>query len=111
MTTVREFFEERLPQAVARQPQRARELAGIFVITVSGDGGGTWTIDGKNDPPAVSAGVSAGADCTLALAADDFLALLKEPHLGMQLFFQGRLTVEGNPLLATRLQDLLALAG
>jgi ubiquinone biosynthesis protein UbiJ len=111
MTTIREFFEQRLPQAVQREPQRARELNGVFVIKVSGADGGSWTIDGKSDPPTVATGVSAAADCTVEVAAADFLAMLKDPQLGMQLFFQGRLTVQGNPLLATRLQDLLALAG
>ncbi|MBK8482077.1 MAG: SCP2 sterol-binding domain-containing protein [Proteobacteria bacterium] len=111
MTMINAFFEQSLPQAMQRDPQRARELNGVFVIQLSGEGGGSWTIDAKADPPTVAAGVSATADCKVELTATDFLAMLKDPQLGMQLFLEGRLVVQGDPMLATRLQDLLSLAG
>lgn len=111
MSTIKEFFEEKLPHAIKRDPRRARELNGIFAIKLSGEDGGSWTIDAKSDPPTVAGGLSATADCTVELAAPDFVAMLKDPHLGMQLFLEGRLVVQGDPMLATRLQDLLSLTG
>jgi predicted lipid carrier protein YhbT len=36
--------------------------------------------------------------------------MLTDPNAGMQLYFQGRLMVSGDPMLAMKLQQLLDLA-
>jgi len=53
--------------------------------------------------------VKPGANCTIEVANADFVNMLKNPALGMQLFMTGKLKVAGDPMLAMKLQKLFAL--
>jgi putative sterol carrier protein len=110
MPSTREIFDQLIPAALAKHASQARELHAILCIKVTGEGGGVWTVDLEADPPSCTPNDSGHAQCTIALANDDFLALLENHQLGIQLFFQGKLKVEGDPMLATRIAKLLSLA-
>jgi putative sterol carrier protein len=103
----KEYFEIELPKKLAADPASARSLAAVFQMNISGDGGGSWTVDLKSDPPACTAGAKDSADCTIAMTNEDFKAIRANPQSAMQLFFQGKLKVQGNPMLATKLQKIL----
>jgi ubiquinone biosynthesis protein UbiJ len=49
---------------------------------------------------------SRAADATLAVDGTDFRALTNNPQAGMQLYFSGELSVEGDAGLAMKLQLL-----
>jgi len=49
-------------------------------------------------------------DFTIQIAHDDFKTMLSDPNAGMQLYFQGKLIVTGDPMLAMKLQQLFELA-
>jgi putative sterol carrier protein len=103
------LFGQRLPKMLTQVPEKAKELDAIFFFNISGDTGGTWTVDLKADPPAVSDGDAGTAECTIEATDEDFNAMLKDPQLGMQLYFQGKLKITGDPMLATKLQQLFQL--
>ena len=105
-----ELFDEILPGALAKAPEKAKEVGSIYVFKISGDGGGEWTVDLANSPPAIKKGVEAGANCTIEVAHTDFIDMLTNPSKGMQLFMQGKLKVSGDPMLAMKLQKLFSLA-
>lgn len=105
-----ELFDSQLPQAIAKSPDKAREVGSIYVFKIAGEGGGEWTVDLKSATPSVVQGVQPGADCTIEIASSDFANLLGNPALGMQLFMQGKLKIAGDPMLAMKLQKLFALA-
>lgn len=105
-----ELFDELMPQAIAKSPDKAKEVGAIYVFKIAGDGGGEWTVDLKSDAPSIQKGVQPGANCTIEVAHTDFIAMLNNPALGMQLFMQGKLKVTGDPMLAMKLQKLFALA-
>ena len=105
-----ELFGTLIPQALAKHPDKAKEVNAIYYFDISGDGGGQWTVDLTADPPAVKEGKSDGAQCSISVAHEDFLEMLKDPQIGMQLYFQGKLTVEGDPTLAMQLQGVFELA-
>ena len=102
----KEYFTNELPKKLAADPASARSVAAVFQINVTGDGGGSWTCDLKNDPPTCKEGTGT-ADCTITMANDDFKAIRANPQAAMQLFFAGKLKVQGNPMLATKLQKIL----
>jgi hypothetical protein len=106
-----ELFGTLIPGALAQHPEKAKEVNAIYFFNISGDGGGEWTVDLTADPPAVSDGDAGNAQCSIAVAHEDFMEMLKSPEVGMQLYFQGKLTVEGDPTLAMKLQELFALGG
>ncbi len=103
------MFGDKLPKLIESAPDKAKELNAIYLFNVTGDGGGTWTVDLKNDPPSCKEGDAGNAECTVEVSDEDFAAMLKDPQLGMQLYFQGKLKVSGDPMLATKLQQLFTL--
>ena len=104
------LFDDLVPAAIKKYPERAKEVNAIYGFNVTGDGGGTWTVDLVNDPPTCVPGDSDKAQCKIEIAHEDFLQMLGNPQLGMQLYFQGKLKVTGDPMLATKLQKLFEMA-
>ncbi len=104
-----ELFDEMIPKALEKHPDKAKEVNAIYYFDIDGDGGGKWTVDLTSDPPAVSQGDSESAQCSIQVAHEDFMSMLKDPQVGMQLYFQGKLTVTGDPTLAMKLQELFEL--
>ena len=105
-----ELFDVLVPQGLKQFPDKAREVNAVYAFKISGEGGGEWTVDLASDPPGVTKGDTGKAQCTIEVAHDDFKAMLGNPQLGMQLYFQGKLKVTGDPMLATKLQQFFALA-
>ena len=104
-----QLFDELLPSAIARAPKAAGEVGAKYVFKLSGEGGGTWTVDLKPPSASITRGIQAGADCVIEVSAADFLQMLRNPAMGMQLFMEGKLRVSGDPMMAMRLQKLFAL--
>ena len=105
------FFTDKLPNIITSAPDKARELDAIYLFKVTGAAGGTWTVDAKTESPGVTEGDAGNAECTLEMEDSDFEAGLKDAQIFMQLYFQGKLKVSGNPMLATKLQQLFTMGG
>jgi putative sterol carrier protein len=106
MADAQSDFGTRLPAKISGNPDEAKAIGAVFLFKITGDGGGTWTVDCKNTP-----GVRVGeepADVTLELSAGDWATISANPGAAMQLYFTGKLKVTGNAMLATKLQKLLA---
>jgi hypothetical protein len=105
-----ELFDEQVPAALKAHPEKAKEVNAIYGFNITGDGGGQWTVDLVSDPPSCTRGDSGKAQCSIEVAVEDFNAMLGNPQLGMQLYFQGKLKVTGDPMLATKLQQVFSMA-
>lgn len=104
-----ELFDKLMPEALEKHPDQAKEVNAVYFFDIAGDGGGKWTVDLASDPPKVTQGDAGNAQCSIEIAAEDFQTMLGDPQAGMQLFFQGKLKVTGDPMLATKLQQFLEL--
>lgn len=104
-----ELFNVKIPAAIAKSPDKAKEIGATYQFNIDGEGGGKWTVDLTSAGPSVTAGESSSAQCTITISHEDFKQLLANPQSGMQLYFQGRLKVAGDPMLATKLQKLFSL--
>jgi putative sterol carrier protein len=100
-------FTKNLPEKIAGDPDRARAIGAIFLFKISGDEGGTWTVDLRGDDVGVKEGEVGTPDCTLELSDADWRQISDNPQSAMALYFQGKLKVGGNAMLATKLQQLL----
>ncbi|MSP15691.1 MAG: SCP2 sterol-binding domain-containing protein [Myxococcales bacterium] len=105
------LFDELVPTALANHPDKAREVNAIYGFKITGDGGGEWTVDLAGEAPNCVKGDTGKAQCTIEVAHEDFTQMFSNPQLGMQLYFQGKLRVTGDPMLATKLQKFFELAG
>jgi putative sterol carrier protein len=106
MTTARDFIE-RLKERLNERAEGARTIDAIYKFVLSGEGGGTWIIKLK-DAVEVTEGDGA-AQCTIGLSATDFVEMFEGKVNGQQLFFSGKLTIDGDMQLALKLQRLTEL--
>jgi putative sterol carrier protein len=105
-----ELFDVLVPQGLKQFPDKAREVGAIYAFKITGEGGGEWTVDLTSDPPSCVRGDTGKAQCTVEIAHDDFKSMLSDPNAGMQLYFQGKLRVSGDPMLAMKLQQMFDMA-
>jgi putative sterol carrier protein len=105
-----DLFDNLVPAGLKAFPDKAKEVNAIYAFKISGDGGGEWTVDLTATPPTCERGDTGKAQCTVEVAHDDFKTMLSDPNAGMQLYFQGKLRVSGDPMLAMKLQQFFDIA-
>ena len=103
MTTGKEVIE-RLGAKIAQDPKTAANFGAVYKFVLDGDGGGTFIMNLK-DAPGVTEG-DGQAQCTIKMAAKDYVDMVEGRANGQQLFFTGKLKIEGDMGLAMKLQKL-----
>jgi len=106
VTDAKTYFTEIVPKMLEKNPEKALQADASFAFNITGDGGGEWTMVLKGDAPSVTDGLGE-ADCTIEMANEDFVEMMSNFQLAMQMFFTGKLKVTGDPMLATKLQNVL----
>jgi hypothetical protein len=104
-----ELFNQQVPEALKQHPDKAKEIGAVYLFKITGADAGTWTVDLASSPPTCTEGDKGNAQCTIEIDHGDFKSMLGNPALGMQLYFQGKLKVTGDPMLATKLQKLFQM--
>jgi putative sterol carrier protein len=101
---------DKMDQAAAalnRNASAAGAVGAIYKFVLEGEGGGTWIVNLKGSP---SISTSDGpSDCTIKMAASDFVEMLEKRVLGQDLFFAGKLQIEGDMGLALKLEGLIEM--
>lgn len=103
MATAKEKMDEAAAR-IAENKEQAKQIGAVYKFVLDGDGGGTWVMNLKDDP-----GVKEGdgeAQCTIKMAAKDYVDMVEGKANGQQLFFTGKLKIEGDMGLAMKLQKL-----
>lgn len=106
MSTASELMQ-RIGEKIGNNPDVAQNFEAIYRFVLEGEGGGTYLVNLKDAPGVQEA--EGPADCSLALAASDFVDLLEGRANGQQLFFQGKLRIDGDMGLALKLENLANL--
>jgi putative sterol carrier protein len=106
MPDAKSDFGTHIPARLAANADTTKAIDAIFCFKITGDDGGVWTVDCKNEV-GVREGDEGAADCTLEIEANDWETISGNPTAAMQLYFQGKLKVTGNAMLATKLQQIL----
>jgi putative sterol carrier protein len=103
MATAKEKMDEAAARITENKDQ-AKQIGAVYKFVLDGDGGGTWVMNLKDNP-----GVTEGegeAQCTIKMAAKDYVDMVEGKANGQQLFFTGKLKIEGDMGLAMKLQKL-----
>lgn len=103
MATAKELIET-AKKKIEENKAQASSIGAVYKFILDGDGGGTWVMNLKDNP-----GVTEGdgpAQCTIKMAAKDYVDMLEGRAAGQQLFFTGKLKIEGDMGLAMKLQKL-----
>ncbi len=96
----------KVTQRVAADPTLVQRVNAVYQFNVLGDDGGTWVVDLKNGAGDVWAGQHDDADCIISMNREVFLALATGKINPLNAFMQGRIRVQGDIMMATRLQSL-----
>jgi putative sterol carrier protein len=107
VNSVRELFEERIPQKLQAHPDVAEKIGAVFQFDVSGPDGGSWFVDLATPGGAVCAGTSPDAKCTVAVKDTDLIALVNGTLSAGMAFMTGKIKVKGDYGLAMKLQQVL----
>jgi putative sterol carrier protein len=107
MATAQELIE-RIGAKISSNPEVASNFGAVYKFVLDGAAGGTWLVNLKDSPGARTG--DGPADCTISLAAEAFVDLVEGRANGQQLYFQGKLRIDGNLGLALKLQNLADLA-
>jgi predicted lipid carrier protein YhbT len=99
---------EMLDKKLATRAEAAQGIDAVYKFVLSGEGGGTWTVSLKDGALGVSE-TDSPAECTIGLAAKDFVDMFEGKANGQQLFFAGKLNVSGDMQLALKLKQLTEL--
>jgi SCP-2 sterol transfer family protein len=111
-TSVKTFFDQRVPAVLATSPEKAKDVAAVYLFKIGGPDGGTWTVDLLSTPPTCTPGEHGSPQCTIEASDADFSGMIDGGmQAAMSLFFTGKLKVSGDPVLATKLSKLLQMAG
>jgi len=94
---------------IAKNPERAKKIGGVYEFVLDGDGGGTWHLD--LNVPEVKVGAAPKMNVRIRMKASDFIALAEGRLNPMMAFTKGQLKVEGNVAMALKLQALLSPQG
>ena len=106
---IKKLFNEELPASLTKNAEDVKTIGAKFQMNITGEG--EWFIDASETGPGCRPGTEEAerADCTLTIAAEDFQKLIENPQAnGMQLFFAGKLKVEGNQMVAMKLNKLFS---
>ncbi|NLY92420.1 MAG: SCP2 sterol-binding domain-containing protein [Myxococcales bacterium] len=107
MPDAKTSFTETIPKNIARDPERARSVGAVYLFRITGEGGGVWTVDLKNEPGVIE-GETGEADCVIECTSETWRRMSDQPASAMQFFFQGEIQVTGNAMLAMKLQSVIA---
>ncbi len=101
------FFNDTLPSKLAGNADTAKSIGAIYQFDITGDNGGTWTVDLTKDADFVSEGGNDGAQCTVSIDSGDFMDIVEGRLPGAQAFMLGKLKVQGDMGLAMKLTTIL----
>ncbi len=89
-------------------PSRVAGLDGkSFLMDLTGEGGGKWTLRVEGDRVLLEEGETAPPDVTLTMEAQDFIRLSTGELNPVAAFMQGKIKIGGDMTLAMRLQTIL----
>lgn len=98
-----------MAEKIAGDPSMVNRVNATFLFKIAGEPGGAWLVDLKNAPGSVSEVNGAeppAADCVITATDGDFYALATGKLNPMAAFGQGKIKLQGNMMLAMKLQSL-----
>ena len=98
-------FNTEFPEKIAADPDKWKEVGAIFLFTITGDKGGVWTLNLKDDA-GVTEGDTGNTECQIELSSEHWEQISENPGEAMNLYFSGELKVAGNAMLATKLTEI-----
>lgn len=107
MASAKEIFEQKIPEKLEKNAAKIEGINAIYEFNITGDKGGTWSLDLSGDNRAVKEGSTGSANCTITMADSDFSDLIDGSLNPQMAFMGGKLKVSGDMGLALKLGNIL----
>ncbi len=91
------------------KPEKAQGVNAVIQYRLTGENGGDWIVRIQDGQCTVEEGVAENPTLTLRMDAEEYVDLILGKLDGMTAFMTGKLQLEGDFTLATRLQSFFGL--
>ena len=95
-------------ERIAANSGLVQSVDAVFQFNIAGPSDKSWVVDLKNGDGSVYEGESDAADCTISISDDNFVDLANGNLNPTTAFMSGKIKVKGNPMLATKLQQIMS---
>ncbi|HEX8434014.1 SCP2 sterol-binding domain-containing protein [Archangium sp.] len=108
MANSQEILEKDIPATLQQKPELAKDINSVIHFIVTGDNGGTWTLDCTKTDNWVSKGAEGTPKMTITVSNDDFVKIRAKQLNAQMAAMQGKLKFKPMDMgLAMKLAKLL----
>ena len=107
--TAKDILETEIPKLLTAKPELAKEINAIIHFNITGDAGGSWTMDLTKAADWVKAGIEGTSKMTITVSAEDFVKIREKKLNAQMAAMQGKLKFKPMDMgLAMKLGKLLS---
>jgi len=106
MPTIAEVFAN-MSAKMIETPDRVAGINAVYQFVITGDAGAEYYVNLKDGAKEVAQGSFAGANCTVTMSTEDFLAIIDGSLNAQMAFLQGKVKIAGDMGLAMKLGKIL----
>jgi len=88
---IKDILETEIPNRIKAKPELAKDINAVIHFNITGDGGGTWTLDCTKAEGWVTAGANGEPKMTLTCAAPDFEKIVTKQMNAQMAAMSGKL--------------------
>lgn len=107
--TAKDILETEIPNLLKSKPEMAKEINALLHFVITGDNGGTWTLDLTKPDSWVSSGAQGTPKMTITCSNDDFVKIRQKQLNAQMAAMSGKLKFKPMDMgLAMKLGKLLS---
>jgi len=107
--TAKSILESEIPALLQSKPELAKEINAVIHFNITGDQGGTWTLDCTKDSNWVQSGAQGTPKMTIVVSDQDFVKIRRKQLNAQMAAMQGKLKFKPMDMgLAMKLGKLLS---
>lgn len=109
MANAQEILEKDIPATLQQKPELARDINSVIHFNITGDNGGTWTLDCTRQDKWVTKGAEGTPKMTVTVSGEDFVKIRSKQLNAQMAAMQGKLKFKPMDMgLAMKLAKLLS---
>jgi putative sterol carrier protein len=107
--TAQSILESEIPALLKTKPELAKEINAVIHFNITGEQGGTWTLDLTKDSDWVQSGAQGTPKMTIVVSDQDFIKIRRKQLNAQMAAMQGKLKFKPMDMgLAMKLGKLLS---
>jgi len=108
MSSAQDIIEKDIPATLQQKPELAKDINSVIHFNITGDNGGTWTLDCTKSADWVQKGATGEPKMTVTVSNEDFVKIRAKQLNAQMAAMQGKLKFKPMDMgLAMKLAKLL----